>query len=175
MAFDLAIDRGAAYRSGALALFIATAGILTALGFQYIGGYVPCQLCLEQRYAYYVSIPLLFVALALSSGGKYGWASALFFAASLLFLANAGLGTYHAGVEWKFWPGPEGCSGTPSISTNAGDLLKSLPNTKIVSCSDAALRFLGLSFAGWNAVASLLLMLLALRTAFAASEARSTL
>lgn len=174
MAFELKADRGAAYRSGGIALFIAAASILTALGFQYIGGYVPCQLCLEQRYAYYVSIPLLFVALALSSGRTYGPAAILFFVISLLFLANAALGVYHAGVEWQFWPGPEGCSGTPSVATNAGDLLKALPNTKVVSCADAALRFFGLSFAGWNAVSSLLLMLLAARAAFAASEARSS-
>lgn len=172
MAFDSAVDRGLAYKTGSMALFIAAAAILTALGFQYIGGYVPCELCLEQRYAYYAAIPLLFIALALSSGGNSGWAAALFFAVALVLLANAGLGAYHAGVEWKFWPGPASCGGAPSLATSAGDLVKDLEHIKVVSCTEAAFRFLGLSFAGWNVVASLIAMVFALRAAFASSEAR---
>ena len=30
---------------------------------------------------------------------------------ALAFLINAGLGIYHAGVEWKWWPGPTTCAG----------------------------------------------------------------
>ena len=57
-----------AYRTGGLVLFAAIAVILTALGFQYIGGYAPCPLCLQQRYAYYAGIPLVFLALVLALG-----------------------------------------------------------------------------------------------------------
>jgi disulfide bond formation protein DsbB len=35
------------------------------------------------------------------------------------------------------------------------------------SCTDAALRVLGLSFAGWNAITSAVLAILGLRFAFA--------
>jgi disulfide bond formation protein DsbB len=161
-----------AYTLGSAALFIAAASILTALGFQYIGGYQPCMLCLWERYAYYLAIPLLFLAITLSSGGSKGWAAILFFVVSLAFLANAGLGTYHAGAEWKFWPGPTTCGGDAQLSTSAGSLLKDLEGIKVVRCDEASLKFLGISFAGWNVVASLLLMLLTLRAAFAASENR---
>ena len=106
MALAANIERGSDYRLGAAALFLAGAAIVTALGFQYIGGYQPCMLCLMQRYAYYAGIPILFVALALTAGGSRGFAAALFFLVALAFLANAGLGFYHAGAEWKFWPGP---------------------------------------------------------------------
>ena len=34
------------------------------------------------------------------------------------------------------------------------DLMKQLQSVKIVSCSEAAWRFLGLSLAGWNAIVS---------------------
>ena len=97
----------AAYRAGGVTLFIAIAVILAALAFQYIGGYIPCPLCLQQRYAYYAGIPLLFAALVLVSVERPRLAALVFFAVALAFLANAFLGTYHAGAEWKFWPGPQ--------------------------------------------------------------------
>ena len=43
------------------------------------------------------------------------------------------------------------------MTTNAGDLLGELNTIKGPSCTDAALRVLGLSFAGWNVIASLVL------------------
>ncbi len=165
--------RGLDYRLGAAALFLAAIGILTALGFQYIGGYSPCMLCLIERYAYYAGIPVLFVALVLTSGAKHGFASALFFLVAVAFLANTGLGVYHAGAEWKFWPGPTTCGGGSGItSSSAGDFLKDLQNTHVVKCDEASLRVLGLSFAGWNVVASFVVMLLTLRAAFSAAERR---
>src|ERR1700704_5111655 len=99
-------ERGPAYRIGALVLFAAVLVILTALAFEHFGGYVPCPLCLQQRYAYYAGIPLLFLALVLVSAERGGLAALIFIAVALAFLANAGLGIYHAGAEWRFWPGP---------------------------------------------------------------------
>ncbi len=106
MAFGERLGRRSDYQLGALALFLAAFTILTALGFQYIGGYVPCMLCYMERYAYYASIPVLFLALVLTAGGYRSIAAALFFLVAIAFLANTGLGVYHAGAEWKFWRGP---------------------------------------------------------------------
>ncbi|PZN12832.1 MAG: disulfide bond formation protein B, partial [Proteobacteria bacterium] len=55
-------EKDPAYRWGAAALFVAAAIILAALGFEYIGGYRPCPLCLQQRYAYYAGRPTPFFA-----------------------------------------------------------------------------------------------------------------
>lgn len=173
MAFEVSVDKGQAYGYGSLALLIAAASILTALGFQYIGGYQPCMLCLWERYAYYFAVPALFLAVVLALGGSKGWAAALFLLVALAFLANAGLGTYHAGAEWKFWPGPDACGGGGDIATSAGSLMKDLEGIKVVRCDEPSLVLFGLSFAGWNVVASLFLMLLSLKAAFAAAAARS--
>jgi disulfide bond formation protein DsbB len=172
MAFDASVEKGTAYTAGTLALILSSGAILLALGFQYIGGYQPCMLCLLERYAYYFAIPTLFVAVMLFAGGKRIWAQALFALVALAFLANAGLGTYHAGAEYKFWPGPIACGGGGGLTTDAGNLLGDLANTHVVRCDEPALVFLGLSFAGWNVVASLAIMALCLKAAFAASESR---
>ena len=73
------------------------------------------------------------------------------------FLANAGLGTYHAGVEWKFWPGPDTCAGAAQPLSTGGGLLEDLAATRVIRCDEAPWQFLGLSLAGWNVAASLLL------------------
>lgn len=169
MGLQLEVNRGADYRDGVLALVLALISIGTALVLQHIGGYVPCMLCYMERYAYYVAVPALFLALALTSGGYRTAAALIFFLVALAFLANAGLGTYHAGAEWKFWPGPTTCGGGETLTTSAGSLLKDIQNIKVPKCDEASLRIFGVSLAGWNVVASLVLMLLALRAAFAAT------
>ena len=130
------------------------------------------MLCLIERYAYYAGIPVLFAALALTSGSYRGLAAVLFFLVALAFLANAGLGIYHAGAEWKFWPGPATCGGGESLTTSAGSLLNDIQGIKVMKCDEASFRFLGISFAGWNVVSSVLIMALSLRAGFAARERR---
>jgi len=158
------------YQWGALTLFGAATVILTALGFEHIGGYEPCELCLQQRYAYYAGIPLLFLALILSSAGKIKFAAGLFFLVSIGFLLNAGLGVYHSGVEWKLWEGPATCAGgLKPLASTGGSLLKDLATKAVPLCGEAQGRFLGLSFAGWNVITSVGLMIGALKAAFSSA------
>ena len=149
-----------AYRLGALALLMAIFSMAIALGFEHLGGMAPCPLCLMQRWAYYAGIPVLFVALVLVAADRPLLGRLSFIAVALAFLANAGLGVYHAGAEWQFWPGPDTCaSAAGPVQRSVGGLLQQLGNaTPVIRCDRAAWRFLGLSFAGWNVVASLALV-----------------
>jgi len=144
----------------AAAAFIAFVGLLTIAGFfffQYGLGYEPCPLCLEQRTAFYVAVPL---AALLLLGAGYGASRKVlllgFAAIALVMLWNAGLSAYHAGVEWKFWQGPIDCSG-PIRPLGEGSLLSRLQNVRIVRCDEAAWRFLGISLAGYDVIVSLVL------------------
>jgi disulfide bond formation protein DsbB len=67
-------------------------------------------------------------------------------------------GIYQAGAEWNFWAGPNDCGsgGLPTVS--GGSLLDEINQTTIIFCDEAALRVLGLSFAGWNVIAAAVLM-----------------
>lgn len=130
-------------------------------------GYVPCKLCLWQRWPYYLAMPLMALALLrLRAREARGLLMGLALALGLLFLASTALGVYHAGVEWKLWLGPADCGGR--VVTNAPsleDFHKSLGRAKVVLCNEAPMRILGLSFAGWNAVVSALIAGLALSAA----------
>jgi disulfide bond formation protein DsbB len=61
-------------------------------------------------------------------------------------------------VEWGWWAGPTDCAGAPPPPPSGmGDFLNQLQATRVVSCTEAAWRFLGLSLAGWNVLISLAL------------------
>jgi len=62
--------RSEPFRTGVLVLLGAAAVILGALAFEHLGGYAPCPLCLQQRYAYYAGVPLLFLGLVSLSAGQ---------------------------------------------------------------------------------------------------------
>jgi disulfide bond formation protein DsbB len=159
----------------AAAILVAAGGAATILGayyFQYVMGLRPCPLCLEQRTAYYVSIPLA-IAVAIAAGRDVPRrvpAVGLGIIA-LAMLYNSGLALFHAGVEWKWWPGPQECSGPLSDLTAGGDLLSSLTNLTIVRCDEAAWRFLGLSLAGYNVMISLALAVIGIWGAVSALRA----
>jgi len=89
--------------------------------------------------------------------------TALVFAliAILALFATAGVGVYHAGVEQHWWQGPQACSGGAGLTGTLPDL----SNLRVIRCDQAALRILGLSLAGWNALISLLIAGIALAAA----------
>jgi disulfide bond formation protein DsbB len=144
------------------ALVVAALGAATILGayfFQYVLGYLPCPLCFEQRIPYYIAIPLaLVVALAATWSAPRRVVISGLALLALVMAVSTGLGVYHAGVEWKWWPGPADCSGPLSGMGSAGDLLQRMQSQTVVRCDDAAWRFLGISLAGYNAVISLVLV-----------------
>ena len=141
--------------------------ILSALAFEHLGGYVPCKLCLEQREPWYFGIPVAGLAVvSLAAGGPSFISRGLVLICGLILAYSMVLGVHHAGVEWDWWQGPSDCGAVEGgLATTTTDLLKQLEETVTPSCTDAALRVLGLSFAGWNAVCSFALAVFAFRTA----------
>jgi len=143
-------------------LLVMGATILTALALQYLGGYMPCKLCLEERIPYYGGLPLMVIVFFLGRRLPRLLVRLLFLALALIMFYNTGLSVYHAGAEWKFWPGPSDCTAAAAfVIDNATNLLDSLDVARPVSCDEAALSFLGLSLAGWNGLVSLFLAIIA--------------
>ena len=146
---------------GAVA-FLAIAG---AWGFQ-LAGYPPCDLCLEQRLAYYVGVPLAaLIAVAAAAKAPRALLSAGFALFALVFVYNAGLAIYHSGVEAKLWTGPTACTGALAGPASVEDLLKQLETIKVVRCDEVGLRVFGFSLANWNVLVSAALALMAGATA----------
>ena len=174
MAHYLNMARAQPIASAAVAVaIIGLAAILGAYYFQYVLGLPPCPLCLEQRVAYYVSIPLAaLILLGVSVGSSRKVAILALVAIAGFMLWNAGLGVYHSGVEWQWWAGPQDCAGPLTDIGSRGGLLEQLQTVRVARCDEAAWRFLGLSLAGYNALISLALATIALWGAATAWKTR---
>lgn len=142
-------------RAALLIFAVAFATIAGAWIFEYYG-YLPCELCLKQRWAYYLGVPLALVVGVLAPRNM-SLAKAGLALLAVLWLASMVFGIYHSGVEWKWWPGPTACTTQVGFSGGLPDLTK-----PAVMCDTPALRIFGLSLAGWNAVISLGLALVAM-------------
>lgn len=149
-------DRGRLVATIAFVLALAT--IAGAWGSQVIGGLVPCELCLEQRLAYYWGLPVLALTLLLWQRlPRLVWLMAMMIAIAI-FVWSTYMATYHAGVEWGFWPGPVACTGL-GTDISFSDL-SNMDATKVIPCDKVQFRLFGISLAGYNALISLVVVLL---------------
>lgn len=137
------------------AAFLMFAALCGAWYFQYVLKYVPCPLCYEQRIPYYFAIPL---GLVIGAFALYGARKPLvrygLYLLTLVLLVSAGMGVYHAGIEWSFWQGPTSCAAGAPSSAPVGNILDSIRNIRAVPCNEAAWRLFGISLAGYNALVS---------------------
>ena len=136
--------------AAAFVFVIATLVISAALIFEHALGYEPCELCYLQRKPWYFAISFGLLLTFFAVKGERAFVHyGLYLLAAVMFV-SAGLGVWHAGIEWKFWAGPASCTGGGPLSFGG------LPDLdrRVVLCDEAPLRILGLSFAGWNAVVS---------------------
>ncbi len=140
------------------ALVVSAAMLAIAHAFQTFGGYQPCTLCLRQREVYWVvgALALAFMFLVRLPGGAR-FRQLTCWLLGLGFAVGFGIAVYHAGAEWKFWPGPSTCSsaGAGGVSASAMQDLLNGAKIKPPACDQIVWSFLGLSMAGWNALASL--------------------
>lgn len=144
-----------------LILVIAAATLGGAWIFQAFG-YAPCELCLKQRIPYYIGIPLAAITSYAAFRRQHTMLLPDFIGLALLFGFSMLFGIYHSGVEWGFWQGPSDCTGSLTQAGSVDDFLKQLQTVKVVRCDAVAIRILGLSLAGWNAVISAALTALAI-------------
>jgi len=158
-------------RAPLVVLALATATTLGFFFFEHVLGYIPCALCLEQRWPYYIALPLIVVALVVSREANLGrWPTWLMAAIGLIFLVSAALGLRHTGVEWGWWAGPSDCAGGGGgVAGSIEDLNAALSGAvTVVPCDEAAWRFLGISLAGYNFLISLVLAAVSFIPAWAA-------
>lgn len=135
------------------------AGSAFPLGFalisQYGFGLFPCELCLLQRWPYAAAF-LLGLA-ALWQRRHIRRLKGLLMAGMVCWLTTAGIAFYHVGVEQQWWDSATGCTAQTGGNQSLDDIRAAILGSPLVSCSDAPFSFLGLSMAGWNAVAALVL------------------
>ena len=144
------LSRAALGRLIALLLPLALLG--GALGSQYLGGLVPCEMCYWQRWPHAAAIVL--AGLAFTGPAASDRSRMLTLLAAAAIAASGAIAVYHSGVELGIFEGFTTCTSTASGATTA-DLLNAIMNTPLVRCDQVQFAFLGISMAGWNALLSL--------------------
>lgn len=147
---------------------MAAAGLLIAVfAMQYIGGLAPCSLCLTQRWPHGIALVLGLVAfMPITAAPVRRLLLALI---ALSFAVTAGVGAYHAGVEYGWFTGPTACSGTITGNT-VEELKRALMAQPVVRCDEIAWSLFGISLAGYNFLASSALAVFSVTAALYGAE-----
>ena len=135
-----------------IALLLPLALLGGALGSEYLGGLVPCEMCYWQRWPHAAAIVL--AGLAFTDSATSTRSRALTLLAALAIAVSGAIGIYHAGVELGIFEGLTTCATTASGASNS-ELLDRIMKTPLVRCDQVQFAFLGISMAGWNAILSL--------------------
>ena len=146
----------------AVCAWLAAALLFTVHALETWGGYPPCELCLHEREVVWTAFYAALAGLAPSVARPRArwaatWARIAVTAVAVAFAVGAVLAAFHAGVEWRWWPGPTACTGAHAGRVTAADVRAVLSGARtvhMVRCDEAAFRIAGLSLAGWNALLS---------------------
>jgi disulfide bond formation protein DsbB len=139
---------------GILTAFFGSGSLLMgAYAFQYLGGLMPCHMCWWQRYAHWVLFGLGCAGLLALIRKVPRTTRLLVWLALLAALASCALALWHAGVEYKWWPGPGGCS-AQIMTGSIEDISRQMVMAPVVLCDAPAWQLFGISMAGYNFLAS---------------------
>ena len=136
-------------------VLVASAIVLgTALLSQYWGGLAPCELCLLQRWPWAVAIVISLVVVLVGERAPLAWMTSLF---GLVFAISVVLAFYHVGVEQHWFAGPTACTASEGGAMTVEQMKQQILGTAPVLCDRPAWTLFGVSLAGWNLLASLIM------------------
>jgi disulfide bond formation protein DsbB len=146
---------------------LASGAVLgAALLSQFWGGLAPCELCLMERWPWDAALIIALAALVIGRPDRVRWVA---LGLAMVFAASAALAFYHVGVEQHWFAGPSACTASNTSATSIAELRKQILGHQAVPCDQSQWSLFGVSLAGWNLVASLIMTALCL---FAARQAR---
>jgi disulfide bond formation protein DsbB len=147
---------------------LVTSSVVMAvvLASQYWGGLAPCELCLTERWPWDVAIVIAFVAAMAGSRAALPWVALLL---TIAFMVGSGIALYHVGVEQHWFAGPSACTAAGAPDTLAA-LKAQLMHQQPVRCDEPAWTLYGVSLAGWNLLASLVMAALCIRCVWGSAK-----
>ena len=142
-------------KSNIIILLISILIVLSVHLLEFLG-YAPCDLCIKQRWAWYLIICICLIS-TIFYNKLYPYYITLI---AILFLGNTIFSGWHVGIEWGFWDGPETCSTALQSLNDHDNFLDEIKSTNnFIPCNEAAIRILGISLAGYNSFISLIMFI----------------
>ncbi len=130
--------------------------LIFALVSEYVYGYQPCTLCIQQRYPHVFIVVLCLIS--------FIWKKKIstIYALNILLIAiSVILAFYHVGVENNIFVGPASCSPydlSNNLDKSPEVLLNEILSKPMISCNAVSWSFMNLSMASWNLILSLMLL-----------------
>jgi disulfide bond formation protein DsbB len=125
-----------------------------ALLSQYWGGLAPCELCLLQRWPWGVAFTISLVTVLAGGRGGLLWVALLL---ALVFAVSTVFAFYHVGVEQRWFAGPSACTASATGAMTLEQMKQQILGTAPVLCDRVQWSLFGVSLAGWNLLASLIM------------------
>jgi disulfide bond formation protein DsbB len=136
-------------------VLVASVAVLSgALLSQYWGGLAPCELCLLQRWPWGAAIVISLIATMV--GGRPALPRVALALAGV-FAVGSAIAFYHVGVERHWFAGPDACTGAATVADTVEALKARILGQLPVRCDEPAWSLWGISLAGWNLLASLVM------------------
>jgi len=139
-------------RFTAVVLTASIAVLGAALLSQYWGGLDPCELCLLERWPWWIAIAIAAAAWLIGDRLALPIPAILL---AIVFLTGTGIAFYHVGVEQHWFVGPTACTAGGAAVNSVDALRAQLLGKRAVMCDQVQWSLFGISLAGWNLLASL--------------------
>lgn len=151
-------------------VLVASAIVLgAALSSEYWGGLAPCELCMLERWPWAVAITIAIIVLFVGHRALLPWVT---LALGLVFLVSIGFAFYHVGVEQHWFAGPSACTTSAAPATTLEEMRQRILSAQVVRCDEVQWSLYGVSLAGWNLLASLVMAVLCAAAFWYARPAR---
>jgi disulfide bond formation protein DsbB len=137
-----------------LVLAVSAAVLGTALLSEYWGGLAPCELCLLQRWPWAAAIVISLVVVLVGDRPALSWVALIL---GLVFAAGVVFAFYHVGVEQHWFAGPAACTASAGGAMTLEEMKRQIMGTAPVLCDRPAWTLFGVSMAGFNLLASLIM------------------
>jgi disulfide bond formation protein DsbB len=156
-------------------LAVSSVVLGTALLSQYWGGLAPCELCILQRWPWAVATVISLVAVLV---GDRPALRPVAFILGVVFAVGVAFAFYHVGVEQHWFAGPTACTARSGGAMSLEEMKRQILGTAPVMCDRPAWTLFGVSMAGLNLLASLIMAVMCfagfLRSRRGAGSARAT-
>lgn len=137
-----------------LVLAVSAAVLGTALMSEYWGGLAPCELCLLQRWPWTAAIVISLVVVLVGDRPALPWVALIL---GLVFAVGFAFAFYHVGVEQHWFAGPSACTASGGGAMTLEEMKRQIMGTAPVMCDRPAWALFGISMAGFNLLASLIM------------------
>ena len=137
---------------------ISVTSIFSALYVEFVLEYKPCKLCIYQRIPYLAAIFICFIGL------NYYKNDNILIILIIIFTLSAIISGYHFGVENNFFDELSSCSNNSLDLLSKKEIKESLGKQMPINCKDSTFQILGVSLAAINAILSILIVVISVRT-----------